>query len=63
MNFKDSFKRNDYNILSIIIFSVQALIFYFIFMRGRERGGRERESEWERREKRGEREREGIRKR
>jgi len=69
MNFKDSLKINYYNTLSIIIFSVHTLIFYFIFMRDRERGkrgGRERrkerkrERERERREKRekgGERER------
>ena len=75
MNFKDSLKRNDYNTVSIIIFSIHTLIFYFIFMIGRERererGGREeRVSERERREKREEREkeekrgeREGIRKR
>ena len=44
MNFKDSLKRNDYNTLSIIIFSIHTLIFYFIFMIGREgerEGGRE----------------------
>ena len=76
MNFKDSLKRNDYNTLSIIIFSIETLIFYFIFMIGREgerEGGREeRESErekGERRREKGEREeekrgeREGIRKR
>jgi len=51
MNFKDSLKRNDYNTLSILIFSIQTLIFYFIFLRDRE-GERERE----RREKRAERE-------
>jgi len=61
MNFKDSLKRNDYNTLSIIIFSIETLIFYFIFMRGRERreGGREgREREREREREKGE----GIRK-
>ena len=60
MNFKDSLKRNDYNRLSIIIFSIHTLIFYFIFMRDRERRGRgRRESEREREkgEKRGRRER------
>jgi len=51
-------KRNDYNTLSIIIFSIQSLIFYFIFMRGRE--GEERR-EREKGEKRGERERRGKR--
>ena len=61
MNFKDSLKRNDYNTVSIIIFSIHTIIFYFIFMIGRERererGGREeRVSERERREKREERE-------
>jgi len=48
MNFKDSLKRNDYNTLSIVIFSIHALIFYFIFMIGRER---ERERGEERRER------------
>jgi len=60
MNFKDSLKRNDYNTLSITIFSIHTLIFYFIFMRdrerGRKRGGRERRKE--RRERKEKRERE-----
>jgi len=46
MNFTGSLKRNDYNTLSIIIFSIHTLIFYFIFMRDRER--RERREERER---------------
>lgn len=43
-------KRNNYNTHSIIIFSIQTLIFYFIFMRDRrrERGKREREKREER---------------
>jgi len=45
MNFKDSLKRNDYNTLSIIIFSIHTLIFYFIFMRDRERKERREEGE------------------
>jgi len=53
LNFKDSLKRNDYNTLPITIFTIHTLIFYFIFMRDRERGKRE---ERERREKREERE-------
>jgi len=66
MNFKDSLKRNDYNTLSIIIFSIHTLISYFIFMRDRERGKRggregrkdmrERDGEKERRERREKRE-------
>jgi len=68
MNFKDSLKRNDYNTLFTIIFSIHTLISYFIFMRDRERGKRggregrkdrgEREREMER-----EREREGKKER
>ena len=58
MNFKDSLKRNDYNTLSILIFSIQTLIFYFIFLRDRE-GEREREGRKERRERKGRRGREG----
>ena len=43
MKFKDSLKRNDYNTLSIIIFSTQTLIFLFFFTRdGEMRGERER---------------------
>jgi len=48
MNFKDLLKRNDYNTHSVIIFSIQTLI----FLRYRERG-EERERE---REERGDRE-------
>jgi len=50
MNFKYSLeKKNDYNTLSIIIFSIQTLIFYFLgeIERGK-RGERERERERER---------------
>jgi len=61
MNFKDPLKRNDYNTLSIIIFSMHTLIFYCIFMRDRERGEERRERrekrEGERRREKGERER------
>jgi len=53
MNFKDSLKRNDYNTLSFIILSIHTLIFYFIFMKDRERGEERRE----RRREKGERER------
>ena len=51
MNFKDSLKRNDYNTLSFIILSIHTLIFYFIFMKDRERGEERRE----RRREKGER--------
>ena len=59
-----NFKINDYETLSILIFSIQTLIFYFIFLRDRE-GEREREGRKERRERVRERreKREGIRKR
>jgi len=41
MNFKDSLKRNDYNTLSSIIFSIQSLLFIILLdiFRG-EREGR-----------------------
>ncbi len=44
MNFKDSLKRNDYNTLSIIIYSIHTIF----FPRDEERRERERERERER---------------
>jgi len=47
MNFKDSLKWNDYNTLSIIIFSIYTIFFRDIEMK-REMGREEREGERER---------------
>ena len=55
MNFKDSLKWNDYDTLSIIIFSIHTIFFQEIGGREREwRGGRE-EREGRERGKEGER--------